>query len=121
MNRTSHMKVGAGSFATVYRARDTELGREVAVKQIHEQFNITMVYVTHDQLEASTFADKIAVMYGGQIVEHAPVRELFANPQHPYTQMLLAAEPKGEAEPVADNLTAEGKQQNRRVEMSLKK
>ena len=38
------------------------------LKQIHEQFNITMVYVTHDQLEASTFADKIAVMYGGQIV-----------------------------------------------------
>ncbi|RML74164.1 ABC transporter ATP-binding protein, partial [Pseudomonas syringae pv. maculicola] len=34
------------------------------LKQIHEQFNITMVYVTHDQLEASTFADKIAVMYG---------------------------------------------------------
>ena len=33
------------------------------LKQIHEQFNITMVYVTHDQLEASTFADKIAVMY----------------------------------------------------------
>ena len=39
------------------------------LKQIHEQFNITMVYVTHDQLEASTFADKSAVMYGGQIVQ----------------------------------------------------
>ncbi len=39
------------------------------LKQIHEQFNITMVYVTHDQLEASTFADKIAVMYNGQIVQ----------------------------------------------------
>ncbi|WP_339907121.1 ABC transporter ATP-binding protein, partial [Pseudomonas guineae] len=50
------------------------------LKQIHEQFNITMVYVTHDQLEASTFADKIAVMYGGQIVQFGTPRELFERP-----------------------------------------
>jgi glycerol transport system ATP-binding protein len=42
------------------------------LKQIHEQFNITMIYVTHDQLEASTFADKIAVMYGGRSCSSAP-------------------------------------------------
>jgi ABC-type sugar transport system ATPase subunit len=39
------------------------------LKQIHEQFDITMVYVTHDQLEASTFADKIAVIDGGKVLE----------------------------------------------------
>ncbi len=39
-----------------------------------------MVYVTHDQLEASTFADKIAVMYGGQIVQFGTPRELFERP-----------------------------------------
>ena len=54
------------------------------LKQIHEQFNITMIYVTHDQLEASTFADKIAVMHGGQIVQFGTPRELFERPQHTF-------------------------------------
>ena len=64
------------------------------LKQIHEQFNITMVYVTHDQLEASTFADKIAVMYGGEVVEIAPTKELFANMRHPYTEALMKSIPR---------------------------
>jgi glycerol transport system ATP-binding protein len=54
------------------------------LKQIHEQFNVTMIYVTHDQLEASTFADKIAVMHGGQIVQFGTPRELFERPQHTF-------------------------------------
>src|SRR5690554_5153128 len=47
------------------------------LKEIHERFNITMIYVTHDQLEASTFADQIAVMYEGQVVQFGTPRELF--------------------------------------------
>ncbi|MFT6344815.1 MAG: glycerol transport system ATP-binding protein, partial [Paraglaciecola sp.] len=54
------------------------------LKQIHEQFDITMIYVTHDQLEASTFAEKIAVMYGGQIVQFGTPRELFERPNHAF-------------------------------------
>ena len=61
------------------------------LKQIHEQFNITMVYVTHDQLEASTFADKIAVMYGGQVVQFGTPRELFENPAHTFVGYFIGS------------------------------
>ncbi|MFB9884816.1 ABC transporter ATP-binding protein [Balneatrix alpica] len=61
------------------------------LKQIHEQFNITMVYVTHDQLEASTFADKIAVMYGGQIVQFGTPRELFEKPAHTFVGFFIGS------------------------------
>ncbi|WP_020407137.1 ABC transporter ATP-binding protein [Hahella ganghwensis] len=61
------------------------------LKQIHEQFNITMVYVTHDQLEASTFADKIAVMYEGQIVQFGTPRELFESPNHTFVGYFIGS------------------------------
>ncbi|MEQ7921479.1 ABC transporter ATP-binding protein [Xanthomonas sp. WHRI 1810A] len=61
------------------------------LKQIHEQFNITMVYVTHDQLEASTFADKIAVMFGGQIVQFGTPRELFEKPRHTFVGYFIGS------------------------------
>jgi len=61
------------------------------LKQIHEQFNLTMVYVTHDQLEASTFADKIAVMYGGQIVQFGTPRELFEVPNHTFVGYFIGS------------------------------
>ncbi len=61
------------------------------LKQIHEQFNITMVYVTHDQLEASTFADKIAVMYEGQIVQFGTPRELFESPNHTFVGFFIGS------------------------------
>lgn len=61
------------------------------LKQIHEQFDITMVYVTHDQLEASTFADKIAVMYGGQVVQFGTPRELFENPAHTFVGYFIGS------------------------------
>lgn len=76
------------------------------LKQIHEQFNITMVYVTHDQLEASTFADKIAVMHGGQIVQFGTPRELFERPRHTFVGFFIGSpgmnlfEVQGEAEGV---------------------
>jgi len=54
------------------------------LKQIHGKFNITMIYVTHDQLEASTFADKIAVMYEGRIVQFGTPKALFENPAHTF-------------------------------------
>ena len=61
------------------------------LKQIHERFNITMVYVTHDQLEASTFADKIAVMYEGQIVQFGTPRELFEDPAHTFVGYFIGS------------------------------
>ncbi|MDO3722549.1 ABC transporter ATP-binding protein [Marinobacter sp. chi1] len=61
------------------------------LKQIHEQFDITMVYVTHDQLEASTFADKIAVMYDGQIVQFGTPTELFEQPNHTFVGFFIGS------------------------------
>lgn len=61
------------------------------LKQIHEQFNITMVYVTHDQLEASTFADKIALMYEGQIVQFGSPRDLFERPAHTFVGYFIGS------------------------------
>ena len=61
------------------------------LKQIHEQFNITMIYVTHDQLEASTFAEKIAVMYEGQMVQFGTPRELFEKPAHTFVGFFIGS------------------------------
>ena len=51
------------------------------LKQLHRQFGYTMVYVTHDQTEALTFADKVVVMYDGEIVQIGTPEELFERPQ----------------------------------------
>lgn len=61
------------------------------LKEIHERFNITMIYVTHDQLEASTFADKIAVMYEGQVVQFGTPRELFEHPAHTFVGYFIGS------------------------------
>lgn len=61
------------------------------LKQIHEQFNITMIYVTHDQLEASTFADKVAVMYGGKIVQFGTPQDLFEKPNHTFVGYFIGS------------------------------
>ena len=61
------------------------------LKEIHKQFNITMVYVTHDQLEASTFAEKIAVMYEGKIVQFGSPRELFERPNHAFVGYFIGS------------------------------
>ncbi|WP_280539461.1 ABC transporter ATP-binding protein [Chromohalobacter sp. 11-W] len=61
------------------------------LKEIHQRFQITMVYVTHDQLEASTFADKIAVMYEGQVVQFGTPRELFETPNHTFVGYFIGS------------------------------
>jgi peptide/nickel transport system ATP-binding protein len=55
---------------------------------------VAIVLITHNMGVVADLADRVAVMYNGEIVETAPVRELFANPRHPYTQRLLAAVPR---------------------------
>jgi oligopeptide/dipeptide ABC transporter ATP-binding protein len=53
-----------------------------------------ILMITHDLSTASHFADRIAVMYLGRIVEHGPAREVVQDPKHPYTQALLSVVPK---------------------------
>ena len=58
-----------------------------------QKLGMAIIWVTHDLGVAAGTADRIMVMYGGQIVEQARVGELFDNPRHPYTQALLESLP----------------------------
>lgn len=63
------------------------------VKDLRQKLGMAIVWITHDLGVIAGIADRVMVMYGGQVVEQAPVRELFANPQHPYTRALLKTIP----------------------------
>jgi glycerol transport system ATP-binding protein len=61
------------------------------LKLLHRQFGYTMVYVTHDQTEALTFADKVVVMYDGEIVQIGTPAELFERPSHTFVGYFIGS------------------------------
>ncbi|WP_112941737.1 MULTISPECIES: ABC transporter ATP-binding protein [unclassified Rhizobium] len=61
------------------------------LKRLHKQFGFTMVYVTHDQTEALTFADKVVVMYEGEIVQIGTPAELFEKPSHTFVGYFIGS------------------------------
>ncbi|MTJ51212.1 ABC transporter ATP-binding protein [Anabaena sp. UHCC 0253] len=61
--------------------------------QLKAEFDLTYLFITHDLWLARFLCDRIAVMHGGKIVELGQTKQIFAHPQHPYTQTLLAAAP----------------------------
>jgi len=63
------------------------------VKRLQEQFGMAVVWITHDLGVVADFADRVAVMYAGRIVELAATADLFRAPSHPYTRGLLRARP----------------------------
>ena len=63
------------------------------VKELRQKLGMAIIWITHDLGVIAAIADRVMVMYGGQIVEQAPVNDLFANPQHPYTRALLKTIP----------------------------
>jgi microcin C transport system ATP-binding protein len=65
--------------------------------------NLSMLFITHDLNIVRRIADRVCVMQGGQIVEAGRTADIFARPQHAYTQKLLAAEAKGSAQPIAQD------------------
>ena len=63
------------------------------LSDLQHSLGLSYIFITHDLAVVNHFADEIAVMYLGQVVEKAPTEELFNNPLHPYTQALLSAIP----------------------------
>jgi microcin C transport system ATP-binding protein len=69
------------------------------LKDLQAEFGMAMLLITHDLGIVRHMADKVLVMQRGKAVETGDAKEVFANPQHPYTRLLLTAEPKGAPPP----------------------
>ena len=65
------------------------------LKDLQEKFDLTLLFISHDLSVVEHLSDAVAVMYLGKIVEAGPSKNVFNNPQHPYTEALLSAVPKG--------------------------
>ena len=78
------------------------------LKELQEKLDLTYIFITHDLSVVYCFADDIAVMYLGQLVEKAPAEELFAHPLHPYTQALLSAIPLPEVNAKKERILLKG-------------
>ncbi len=64
------------------------------IKDLQKELGFTTVYITHDLGVVAKVADRVGVMYGGQIIEYGTVEEIFYDPQHPYTWALLSSLPQ---------------------------
>jgi len=61
------------------------------LREVHEQLRLTLVYVTHDQTEAMTFADKVVVMYAGRVVQMGTPEQLFERPEHTFVGYFIGS------------------------------
>ena len=64
------------------------------IKDLQKEYHYTIVFITHDLGVVANIADRVAVLYAGQIIELATVEELFYDPRHPYTWALLSSLPQ---------------------------
>ena len=64
------------------------------IRKLQREMDMSVVYITHDLGVVANVADRVSVMYAGQIVEYGNVHEIFKNPQHPYTKALLQSLPQ---------------------------
>ena len=64
------------------------------VRELRHKLGMAIVWITHDLGVIAGIADRAMVLYGGQIVEMAPVKDLFGSPAHPYTRALLKTVPR---------------------------
>ncbi len=65
------------------------------LRTMQKRLSLALLLITHDLGVVAEMADRVCVMYAGRIVEHSPVKDLFADPKHPYTKGLLASIPGG--------------------------
>jgi len=76
-------------------ALDVSIQAEILelINDLQEEFGLSMLFISHDMSVIQQVCDRVAVMYLGEIVEIGRTEEIFANPQHPYTEALLSAIP----------------------------
>jgi microcin C transport system ATP-binding protein len=91
------------------------------LKSLQRQFNMTVLLITHDFSVVKKFSDRIAVMYEGEIVETGISDDLFANPQHDYTKLLMKSDPGGEPSPADSQADTLVKTDNLKVWFPIKK
>ena len=79
-------------------ALDVVVQRQImqTLRQLQHQLNATVLLVGHDMGLMAQFAERVGIMYGGKLVEVGHVEEIFHNPQHPYTQLLISSIPSFE-------------------------
>lgn len=77
-------------------ALDTTIQSEILklLKSLQHEFQLTLLLITHDLGVVANIAEKVAVMYAGQVVECSPTETLFSHPMHPYTELLLNSMPQ---------------------------
>ena len=63
------------------------------MKELQKKYDTSLLMITHNLGIISELCEKVAVIYGGSVIEYGSVREVFKNPQHPYTKGLLGALP----------------------------
>ena len=83
--------------------------------ELQRQEGMSLLFITHDLGIVRKIADRVCVMKAGEIVEMGPTSEIFDNPQHPYTQMLLSAESSGSPEPVEPNAEVVAETKNLKI------
>ncbi|QHX36088.1 oligopeptide ABC transporter ATP-binding protein [Spiroplasma sp. TIUS-1] len=64
------------------------------IKELQKEYKFTIIFITHDLGVVANIADRVAVMYAGQIVEYGTLNEVYSTPQHPYTWALLSSLPQ---------------------------
>jgi peptide/nickel transport system ATP-binding protein len=78
------------------------------LRELREEMDLTMLFISHDLSVVRQICDEVAVMYLGKIVERAPTAELFENPGHPYTQVLVSSIPTPDPTDTREKITLTG-------------
>ncbi|MCS7145975.1 MAG: ABC transporter ATP-binding protein [Nitrososphaerota archaeon] len=64
------------------------------LKELRDKYGVTLIFVSHDMAAHAQLVDKLAIMYAGKVVEIASTQDIFYNPLHPYTKLLIASIPR---------------------------
>ncbi|MBY6209893.1 MULTISPECIES: ABC transporter ATP-binding protein [Halomonas] len=91
------------------------------LKDLQRRYGMAILFITHDLTIVKHFADRVCVMRHGELVEQGETREVFANPRHDYTRMLIDAEPRGRKATVPDSEPMVLEAKDMRVRFALKK